>query len=154
MRKGLKLNVAFWKRKKKSSKKEEENIILPEQIEVTDVLDLHGFFPEEVPEIVDSFIENAIGLNLQEVKIIHGKGKSKLKWVVLKMLDAHSAVIDYFDAPPERGGWGATIVKLKLLQREAVTFSRNRIRSPKNGKQIEASLSSTLNSKKSDKNTN
>lgn len=148
------MNFAFWKRKKKLPKEgeeEEEVIILPEQIEVTDVLDLHGFFPEEVPEIVDAFIENAIGLNLTEVKIIHGKGKSKLKWVVLKMLDAHSAVVDYFDAPPERGGWGATIVKLKLLDREAVIFSGNRIRAPKNGKHAEKNLSSTLNSKESEK---
>lgn len=150
------MNVTFWKRKKKLPKEgeEEEVIILPEQIEVTDVLDLHGFFPEEVPEIVDAFIENAIGLNLTEVKIIHGKGKSKLKWVVLKMLDAHSAVVDYFDAPPERGGWGATIVKLKLLHREAVTFSRNRIRAPKNGRHTEKNLPSTLNSKESEKKTN
>ncbi len=150
------MNLVFWKRKKKAQKEEEkeEAIILPEQIEVTDVLDLHGFFPEEIPEIVDSFIENAIGLNLTEVKIIHGKGKSKLKWVVLKMLDAHSAVVDYFDAPPERGGWGATIVKLKLLHREAVTFSGNRIRAPKHGKRRETSLSSALNSEKSEKKTN
>ncbi len=149
------MNFTFWKRKKKpSGDKEEEVAVLPEQIEVTDVLDLHGFFPEEVPEIVDAFIENAIGLNLQEVKIIHGKGKSKLKWVVLKMLDAHSAVLDYFDAPPERGGWGATIVRLKLLQREAVTFKKSRIRAPKRMHHKETNTSVTSTSEESEKKSN
>jgi len=147
------VKFAFWKRRKRA-REEEEIVVLPDQIEVTDVLDLHGFFPEEVPEIIDAFIENAIGLKLQEVKIIHGKGKSKLKWVVRKMLDAHSAVVDYFDAPPEQGGWGATIVRLKLLQRDAVTFSKNRIRAPKQTHHMESNTSSASTNKESKQKTN
>lgn len=47
------MNVAFWKRKKKLPKEgeEEEVIILPEQIEVTDVLDLHGFSRKKSPKL-------------------------------------------------------------------------------------------------------
>ncbi len=116
----------FWKRKK-GKNTEVYDGILPDKIEVTDVLDLHGFFPEEVPEIVDSFIEHALELKLREVKIIHGKGKSKLKWIVAKMLDSHSAVVDYYDAPPSRGGWGATIVELRPLKRKSVQFAGNRL---------------------------
>ena len=83
---------------------------LPGFIRVTDVLDLHGFFPEQVPEIVEAFIENALELQLYELRIVHGKGRSKLKWAVRKVLKLHSNVIYFGDAPPEQGGWGATIV--------------------------------------------
>ncbi|MFQ5603867.1 MAG: Smr/MutS family protein [bacterium] len=86
---------------------------LPEYFRVTDVLDLHGFFPEQVPEVVEAFIENARSLHLQRLRIIHGKGKSKLKWMVRKELENHPEVESFGDAPPEFGGWGATIVILK-----------------------------------------
>ncbi len=86
---------------------------LPEYIEVTDVLDLHGFFPEQVPEIVDEFIKNALNLKLSRLRIIHGKGKSRLKWEVHQVLKSNSHVAWFGDAPPEIGGWGATIIELK-----------------------------------------
>ena len=80
---------------------------------VTDVLDLHGFFPQQVPEILEEFIQNALNLKLYQLRIIHGKGKSKLKWIVHRELNKNEDVIDFYDAPPEIGGWGATIVELK-----------------------------------------
>ncbi len=80
---------------------------------VTDVLDLHGLFPEQIPEIVDEFIKNAINLNIYQLRIIHGKGKSKLKWIVRKELEKNLFVDNFYDAPPESGGWGATIIELK-----------------------------------------
>lgn len=86
---------------------------LPEYIEVTEVLDLHGFFPEQVPEIVTHFIQNALELKLYRLRIIHGKGKSRLKWEVYQVLKEHPQVAWFGDAPPEIGGWGATIVELK-----------------------------------------
>jgi DNA-nicking Smr family endonuclease len=91
-----------------------EDDVLPEYIEVTDVLDLHGFFPEQVPEIVEEFIKNALELQLYNLRIIHGKGRSKLKWTVYQVLKDHPDVAWIGDAPPEIGGWGATIVELKV----------------------------------------
>lgn len=86
---------------------------VPEFIFVTDVLDLHGFFPEQLPEMLEDFIQNAISLNLSVLRIIHGKGKSKLKWTVRKFLEEHPRVLQFRDAPPELGGWGATVVEVK-----------------------------------------
>ncbi len=97
-----------------SKKKDKNDASLPEYFVVTDELDLHGFFPEQIPDIVQAFIENALDLRLPRLRIIHGKGKSKLKYMVRKELEAISAVADFFDAPPELGGWGATIVLLHL----------------------------------------
>jgi len=81
---------------------------------VTDVLDLHGFFPEQIEEIVTDFIRNALDLNIHYVRIIHGKGKSRLKYEVHRTLKANRRVDQYKDAPPFLGGWGATVVELDV----------------------------------------
>ena len=85
---------------------------LPEYTIVTDVLDLHGFFPEQISEVVEEFISNAISLKLNRLTIIQGKGKSKLKYLVRKELEKNPQVLDFGDAPPEIGGWGRTMVVL------------------------------------------
>ena len=100
----------------KSQNSDEFDEQLPEFIQVTDVLDLHGFFPEQVPEMVEELIKNAIDLKLYRLRIIHGKGKSKLKWTVYQVLKDHPDVAWFGDAPPELGDWGATIVELKVKQ--------------------------------------
>jgi len=96
-----------------ASEHPEPEEILPEYVVVTDVLDLHGFFPEQVPDMIQDFIENARELGLRHLRIIHGKGKSKLKWVVHQELRSNPHVAWFGDAPPELGGWGATVVELK-----------------------------------------
>ncbi|MFH1279836.1 MAG: Smr/MutS family protein [Candidatus Eisenbacteria bacterium] len=85
---------------------------LPEAYVVTDELDLHGFFPEQVPEMLDEFLENARRLGIGEVRIAHGKGKSVMRRVVWEFLEGHPLVAAYREAPPGRGGWGATIVRI------------------------------------------
>ena len=86
---------------------------LPEFFEVTDVLDLHGFFPEQIPEIIHDFIENAVEKNLTSLRIIHGKGKSRLKYEVRKALQDNPHIAWFGDAPVGFGGWGATVIELK-----------------------------------------
>jgi len=80
---------------------------------VTDTLDLHGFFPQQVPAMIQDFIDNARTLGLRRLRIVHGKGKSRLKWEVHHALKANPYVESFGDAPPEGGGWGATVVVLK-----------------------------------------
>jgi len=86
---------------------------IPERIEVTNILDLHGFFPEQVEEIVTAFIENAKKLRIHSLKIVHGKGKSRLKFEVYQVLEKNCFVKSFKDAPPDMGGWGVTVVELK-----------------------------------------
>jgi DNA mismatch repair protein MutS2 len=86
---------------------------IPDRVIVTDTLDLHGFFPEQIPEIVDAFIGNAVERQLKRLRIVHGKGKSRLKFEVIQALKNDTRVADFYDAPPELGGWGATLVELK-----------------------------------------
>jgi DNA mismatch repair protein MutS2 len=91
---------------------------LPEHAVVTDVLDLHGFFPEQVPEVIEEFIHGAILQNLRSLRVIHGKGKSRLKYEVHKALEENPHVAWFGDAPPEYGGWGATLIELSLEAEE------------------------------------
>lgn len=81
-------------------------------IKVTDTLDLHGLFPEQIPDIVESFIENALELKLKTLRIIHGKGKSRLKFEVYQVLKKSPRVKKFYNASPGGGGWGATVVEL------------------------------------------
>ena len=93
---------------------EDDAFDLPEVIEITDILDLHGTPIDIIPELVRDFIDNALSLGLARVQIIHGKGKSRLKYLVYQQLQDHLRVIRFYDAPPETGGWGRTVVELDL----------------------------------------
>ncbi len=112
------MNKNNFKNNSDFSNEEDFDDELPEYIEVTDVLDLHGFFPEQVSEMVEQFIKNALELKLYRLRIIHGKGKSKLKWKVYQVLKDHPNVARFGDASPEVGGWGATIVELNAPEKE------------------------------------
>lgn len=91
----------------------DEDERLPQLVVITDTLDLHGYFPEQVPQLLDDFIQNAHRLRLSKVKIIHGKGKSKLKMIVWKKLEKNPLVESFCDAHPLSGGWGATMAVLR-----------------------------------------
>ena len=84
----------------------------PVNLPITDTLDLHTFHPGEIPSVVEEYLRECVRLGYKEVRIIHGKGKSFQKFRVKKILENHPCVSEYYDAPPERGSWGATIVHL------------------------------------------
>jgi DNA-nicking Smr family endonuclease len=99
--------------KKKEEAGPEESIKgIPSHVVVTDTLDLHGFFPEQVPEMIEAFIQNAKTLRLNRLRVIHGKGRSRLKYEVIHALASNPDVMRFHDAPPDMGGWGATVVEL------------------------------------------
>lgn len=82
------------------------------RIPIEDSFDLHSFLPRDVPDVLSGYLEEACKSGLREVRIIHGKGKGVRRAEVRRWLAGNSLVADYFDAGPERGGMGATIVVL------------------------------------------
>jgi len=86
----------------------------PIQLPIEDVLDLHTFLPKEVPDLLDDYLEACISKGFSSVRIIHGKGQGVLRKRVQKHLKNHSLVRTVKTAPPEAGGWGATLVELAL----------------------------------------
>jgi DNA-nicking Smr family endonuclease len=92
---------------------DEGDLYFPEPVRVTDTLDLHGFFPEQVPDVLAAFLENAAALGLRSLRIVHGKGRSRMKFEVIRFLKMRPDVLRFHDAPPECGGWGATFVEMR-----------------------------------------
>ena len=87
----------------------------PVAIPITDVFDLHTIQPRDLKLVVEEYLKEAQRLGFQSVRIIHGKGIGVQREMVRAMLGRTSFVIDWTDAPPEAGGLGATIVRLKTL---------------------------------------
>ena len=75
-------------------------------------LDLHAFRPRDVRSVVESYLDEALAAGFTEVRLVHGRGIGVQREIVRSLLGRHPAVVEFFDAPPERGGWGATVVRL------------------------------------------
>jgi dsDNA-specific endonuclease/ATPase MutS2 len=84
----------------------------PVEVPIEDWIDLHPFRPRDIPGVVEAYLEAAVERGFEEVRIVHGKGIGFQREVVRKILDRHPEVRSFVQAPPERGGWGATVVRL------------------------------------------
>jgi DNA-nicking Smr family endonuclease len=85
----------------------------PVRIPIEDALDLHSFGPRDVASVVDEYLRAAHERGFREVRIIHGRGIGVQRSIVRAVLSRHLLVVSFTDAPPARGGWGATIVQLR-----------------------------------------
>jgi DNA-nicking Smr family endonuclease len=85
----------------------------PVRIPIEDSLDLHAFAPRDIPSVVTEYLEAARARGFTEVRLIHGRGVGVQRRIVRSLLASHPLVAAFADAPPERGGFGATIVRLK-----------------------------------------
>ncbi|MBI2467077.1 MAG: Smr/MutS family protein [Candidatus Rokubacteria bacterium] len=82
-------------------------------VPLEDALDLHPFRPEEIADVVREYLEAARAAGFAEVRLIHGRGRGVQRETVRRVLAASSLVAGFADAPPERGGWGATVVRFR-----------------------------------------
>lgn len=80
------------------------------RVPIEDSFDLHSFHPKDIAPVLEDYLREARDKGLREVRVIHGKGKGIRRAEVRKLLSTRSDVAEFFDAPPERGGMGATIV--------------------------------------------
>ena len=85
----------------------------PIEVPITDVLDLHSFRPQEIPDLVRDYVDAAYGAGFRELRIIHGRGVGVQRKTVRTLLGRDPRVIDFADAPADAGGWGATLVTLR-----------------------------------------
>lgn len=86
-------------------------------VEIEDSIDLHGFQPRDIPDVVVSYLEAALEKGFAEVRLIHGKGTGVQRKRVRAVLDSLDYVLDYRNPPENRGGFGATLVRLDLPRR-------------------------------------
>ena len=86
---------------------------VPVRLEIKDVFDLHTIPPREVRAVVEEYLREAHGRGFRQVRIIHGKGVGVQREAVRAVLARTPFVEHFSDAPPEAGGWGATVALLK-----------------------------------------
>jgi Smr domain-containing protein len=85
------------------------------RLEIEDSIDLHGFAPRDVVSAAQEYVEAAARRGLGEVRLIHGRGKGVQRQRVREMLARHPLVLRFGDAPPARGGFGATLAWLRAI---------------------------------------
>lgn len=90
----------------------------PVVLEIEDVFDLHTIGPREVKAVVEEYLSEAYRAGFRSVRIIHGKGKGMQREMVRAILARTPFVTSWTDAPPQAGGWGATVVHFSPVEKE------------------------------------
>ncbi len=86
----------------------------PVEIPVDGVLDLHTFQPRDVKDLLPHYLAICRGKGILQVRIIHGKGSGSLRETVHAILKRLPEVVSFSLAGDDAGGWGATIVALRV----------------------------------------
>ena len=90
------------------------------RIPVTDVFDFHTVAPQDVEGITEAYLEEAYSIGLKALRLIHGRGIGVQREMVRRVLARTPFVVAFGDAPPEAGGWGATVVSLAANENHAM----------------------------------
>jgi DNA-nicking Smr family endonuclease len=85
----------------------------PVHVPIEDALDLHPFAPRDVASVVEEYLTAAHEQGFREVRVIHGRGIGVQRSIVHAVLSRHALVLSFTEAPADRGGWGATVVRLR-----------------------------------------
>ena len=86
------------------------------RVPIEESFDLHFFAPRDVVNAASDYLDAAREAGLAEVRLIHGKGTGTQRAAIRKMLASRSDVIEYSDATPDRGSYGATVVRLRAAK--------------------------------------
>jgi DNA-nicking Smr family endonuclease len=84
------------------------------ELPIDGTLDLHTFSPRELGDLIPAYLAECRRLGITEVRIIHGKGSGNLRRSVHAILGRLPEVSAFRLADESFGGWGATLVSLKL----------------------------------------
>jgi DNA mismatch repair protein MutS2 len=76
-------------------------------------IDVRGMRGDEALQAVSYFIDDAVMLNIEQVRILHGTGTGVLRLLIRDFLKTQPAVASAADEHVEFGGAGITVVKFK-----------------------------------------
>ena len=76
-------------------------------------LDLHSFAPRDIPSVVDEYVTAAAAAGLEEVRLVHGRGRGVQRGIVQATLDRHPLVREFWDDSASH--LGATIARITPL---------------------------------------
>jgi len=76
-------------------------------------LDIHGLRVEEALRLADKYLDDAVLMGMESVRIVHGRGTGALRSAIAEMLKSHAHVASFRPGRPEEGGIGVTVATLK-----------------------------------------
>ncbi|HEY0603227.1 MAG TPA: endonuclease MutS2 [Herpetosiphonaceae bacterium] len=76
-------------------------------------LDMRGMRASEIESLLDRYLNDAYLSNLNEVRLVHGKGTGTLRKIVRDVLATHPLVTSYAPGIGGEGGDGVTIARLQ-----------------------------------------
>jgi DNA mismatch repair protein MutS2 len=76
-------------------------------------LDIHGLRVEEALRLADKYLDDAVLMGMESVRIVHGRGTGALRSAIAEMLKGHAHVASFRPGSPEEGGMGVTVATLK-----------------------------------------
>lgn len=85
----------------------------PIPLPISDELDLHTFRPQDLGELIPTYLAEARARGLRTVRLIHGKGRGTLRATVHALASRSPDVASLEACDEASGGWGATRVRLK-----------------------------------------
>ena len=74
-------------------------------------LDLHAFAPRDIKSVVEEYVNAAHAAGLQEIRLIHGRGRGVQRGIVQQALERHPLGAEFWDAPETH--LGATVARLR-----------------------------------------
>jgi DNA-nicking Smr family endonuclease len=89
----------------------------PIEIPIDGTLDLHTFQPREVKGLLFEYLAACRERGILQVRVVHGKGTGSLRKTVHSILERMPEVLSFRLAGEGAGGWGATLVNLRPLNR-------------------------------------
>ena len=90
----------------------------PLDLPIDGVLDLHTFRPNEIGDLVPTYLEHCRERGILQVRVVHGKGMGNIKRGVEAILSRLPEVVSFREAGAHYGGSGATIVNLRPRQQK------------------------------------
>lgn len=81
------------------------------RIPIEGTLDLHAFAPRDIQSVVEEYVNAAHEAGLDEIRLIHGRGKGIQRGIVQQALERHPLVEQFWDAPESH--LGATVARLR-----------------------------------------
>ncbi len=113
----------FWQRKPSDNSPSDDDLLDaenpfpdPVELEITDVFDLHSIPPKQTKAVLEEYLLQAHARGFRYVRIVHGKGIGAQRDMTRKVLEKRPFVLQFHDAPPEAGGWGATVIELDVSE--------------------------------------
>jgi DNA-nicking Smr family endonuclease len=95
----------------------------PVRVPIEQQIDLHPFAPRDIPSVVDEYLIAAADAGLEEVRLIHGRGRGVQRGIVQSVLERHPGVAEFWDDADSH--LGATIARLKRFSAEATKDAKS-----------------------------